>query len=375
MVKTRGSFLQGFLGQGGSAGIGVDITPEQIMVAQLSKRGGRNLSLNNLVWAPTPPGAVIDGRVENTTAVARVIQDLMESRRIKPGMAATAIPSREAVIRLIRLPAELQSAELREVVLNQEAELYLPFPRDEAYVDYQSLDTAEDSDGIRRQEVLLVAAPRSIVDSYLNTIQQAGLSTRIVDVSSFSLIRVLRNKLLQYAPEEAVALLVIQADGTEISILIKGVPQFSRTVAIGTWEFREALCRALDLPPGQATSLLQSLTPPLSGTSGMEVEDQSFSGRGLAALRRILTELAEEIQRSLDFYLSQGDVAPIAQVILTGTGATMNQLDQYLSQRLSLPVERIDPLQVLSLTEDEAIPSEVRSGVGTALGLGLRTLG
>ncbi|WP_287129537.1 type IV pilus assembly protein PilM [Candidatus Cyanaurora vandensis] len=368
--------LKGLLSSGaGSVGVGIDITPEQILITQLTKRGPRNLTLSNLTWAPTPTGAVIDGRVENPAAVARVIQELMEARRIKPGTAATAIPSREAVTRLIRLPAELQAAELREVVLNQEAELYLPFPRDEAYVDYQSLETSQDNDGIRRQEVLLVAAPRDIVDSYLTTIQQAGLTTRVVDVASFSIIRVLRNKLLQYAPEEAVALLVIQADGTEISILIKGVPQFSRTVPIGTWEFREALCRALDLPPGQATSLLQSLTPPLSGTSGVEVEDQSFSGRGLAALRRILTELAEEIQRSLDFYLSQGDVAPIAQILLAGTGATMNQLDQYLSQRLSLPVERIDPLQILSLTEDEVIPADIRSGVGTALGLSLRTLG
>jgi type IV pilus assembly protein PilM len=369
------SFLQGLLSSKGGAGVGVDITPEQILLTQLSKRGQRNLTLNNIAWAPTPQGAVVDGRVENTLAVARVIQDLMESKRIKPGIAATAIPSREAVIRLIRLPADLQAQELREVVLNQEAELYLPFPRDEAYVDYQSLETSEDADGVRRQEVLLVAAPRSVVDSYITTLQQAGLTPKAVDVSSFSLIRVLRNKLLQYAPEEAVALLVIQADGTEISILTKGVPQFSRTVAIGTWEFREALCRALDLPPGQATSLLQSLTPPLSGSSsGSEIEDQSFSGRGLAALRRILTELAEEIQRSLDFYRSQGDVAEIAQVILSGTGATMNQLDQYLSQRLSLPVERIDPIQTLALSEDETIPMEIRSGIGTALGLGLRTL-
>jgi len=38
-------------------------------------------------------------------------------------------------------------------------------------------------------------------------------------------------------------------------------------------------------------------------------------------------------------------------------------------------VERIDPLQVLSLGEDESFPPELRAGVGTALGLGLRTLG
>jgi type IV pilus assembly protein PilM len=154
--------------------------------------------------------------------------------------------------------------------------------------------------------------------------------------------------------------------------LIKGVPQFSRTVNLGTWEFREVLSRTLDLPANQATSLLQSLTPSVSG-AGAGAEDQSFSGRGVAALRRVLTELAEEIQRSLDFYLSQGNVAPVAQVLLAGSGANISQLDQFLSQRLTLPVTQINPLSILALPEN-SIPEESRAGVGIALGLGLRSL-
>lgn len=354
---------------GSKGGIGIEINSEQVTIAQLEKRGSR-LRLKHLVSAPTPANSVVDGRVEDPQAVGSVIQDLVATHRLKGLPVATAIPGREAVIRLIKLPADLQADELREVVLNQEAELYLPFPREEAFVDFQPLDSAIDPDGVKRQEVLLVAAQHSVVNSYTEAIRRANLSVRTVDIASFALIRALRNQLLQYSPDEAIALVILQAEGTEISILIKGVPQFSRTVNLGTWEFREVLSRTLDLPASQATSLLQSLTPSVSGAG---TEDQSFSGRGVAALRRVLTELAEEIQRSLDFYLSQGNVAPVAQVLLAGSGANISQLDQFLSQRLTLPVTQINPLSILALPEN-SIPEESRAGVGIALGLGLRSL-
>ncbi len=362
------SMLTKFLGSKG--GMGIEITSEQVTIAQLEKRGSR-LKLKHLVSAPTPANAVIDGRVEDPQAVATVIQELMTTHRLKGTSVATAIPGREAVIRLIRLPADLQSDELREVVLNQEAELYLPFPREEAYVDYQPLDSAVDPDGVKRQEVLLVAAQHVVVNSYTEALRRANLTVKTVDIASFALIRALRNQFLQYSPDEAIALVLLQAEGTEISILIKGVPQFSRTVSLGTWEFREVLARTLDLPASQASTLLQTLTPSVSGQAN--AEDQSFSGRGIAALRRVLTELAEEIQRSLDFYLSQGNVAPVGQVLLAGSGANISQLDQFLSQRLTLPVTQIDPLSVLALPEN-SVPQESRAGVGIALGLGLRSI-
>jgi type IV pilus assembly protein PilM len=55
------------------------------------------------------------------------------------------------------VPAELDDKELREMVLNHEAGLYLPYPREEADVDYQKLGYFVDEDGIEKVQVLLVA--------------------------------------------------------------------------------------------------------------------------------------------------------------------------------------------------------------------------
>ncbi|MBC8120333.1 MAG: type IV pilus assembly protein PilM [Gemmatimonadaceae bacterium] len=364
------NLLTKWLPGGPKGGIGIEITPEQVTIARLDKWGKR-LRLKHLVSAPTPADALVDGRIEDTQAVAQVIRDLMSTHRIKPGPVATAISAREAVIRLIRLPADLQADELREVVLNQEAELQIPYPREEAYVDYQPLETKVDADGVRRQEVLLVAAQHEVVNSYVEAIRKADLIPKTVDIASFALIRILRNQLLQYPPTEAVALILVQAEGTVISILINGVPEFSRYVPLGTWMFREVLSRALDLPPSQTMSLLANLAPPLD--SAGSTENPSFSGRGIAALRRVLGDLAEEIQRSLDFYLSQMDVLPVTRLLLSGSGANINQLDQFLAQRLTLPISRVDPLEALDLSAD-GISDQARSGAGVALGLGLRAM-
>jgi type IV pilus assembly protein PilM len=87
------------------------------------------------------------------------------------------------------VPAELDDNELREMVLNQEASLYLPFPREEADVDYQKLDYFVDEDGIEKVRVLLVAVRKDLTDPYIEVFQQAGLMLNVLETSSFALIR------------------------------------------------------------------------------------------------------------------------------------------------------------------------------------------
>jgi len=51
--------------------------------------------------------------------------------------------------------------------------------------------------------------------------------------------------LRQFTPQEAAAIVDIEFENTEISIVMDGVPQFSRTVPIGTYQIQSALSRAI----------------------------------------------------------------------------------------------------------------------------------
>lgn len=355
-------------------GIGVELAPDRINVSRLKKKG-QGFQLVNLASAEVPDGIFQEGQILDSAAMAEIIQSVLSEAKLKVRHAATAIPgSRDTVTRIIPVPAELDDRELREMVLNQEAGLYLPFPREEADVDYQKLGFFVDEDGIEKVQVLLVATRKEVTDSYLETFRQAGLVVDILEISSFSLIRTIRQQLRQFTPQEAAAIVDIQFESTEISIVVDGVPQFSRTVPIGTYQVQSALSRAMNLPPTRNTELLQGMTVPVSPIDSMSTAAPRPGGTnpGTAAMLRVLGELADELRRSIDFYHNQGDNTEVAQLLLAGPGGAIGQLDEFFSQRLSLPASQVDPIAALSLEVEQEIPPIQRSGLGVVLGLGLR---
>ena len=229
------------------------------------------------------------------------------------------------------------------MVLNQEASLYLPFPREEADVDYQKLGFFVDEDGIEKVQVLLVAVRKDITDPYIDVFQEAGLRLNVLETSSFGPHSPLfREQLRQFTPQEAAAVVDIEFESTEISIVVDGVPHFSRTVPIGTFQIQSALSRAMNLPPSRNTELLQGMTVPVQTMDTVGSPQMGNTNPGTTAMLRVLGELSDELRRSIDFYLNQGDEMEVAQLLLAGPGASIGQLDEFFAQRLSLPASQID---------------------------------
>lgn len=351
-------------------GVGIELAPERINIAQL-KRQGQGFKLAALSSQPVPEGIFQDGQIVAPAALAELIQQALAESKIKTGRVATAVPGRESLIRLIPLPAELNDRELREMVLQHEAGLYLPYPREEADVDYQKLGYFVDEDGIEKVQVLLVATRRQVTDTYLETFQHAGLKVDVIEINSFSLIRTIREQLRSFGMQEAAVLVDIQFDSTEIAIIVDGVPQFSRTVPIGTYQLQAALLRSMNLPASRDTQMLESVVLP--STLGDDEDDFGGVNPSTLAVMRVLAELADELRRSIDFYLNQSENLEVAQILLAGPGGGIVNLHEFFQQRLNLPTSQIDPVAALSLeVDEEKVTPTQRPGLGTVLGLGLR---
>ena len=357
----------------GKKGVGIELAPERINIAQMRKQG-QGYKVTTLYSQEVPEGIFQDGKIADSPTLAELIRTALAESKLKVDRVATAVPMREAIIRIIPIPAELDDQELRDMVLNHEAGLYLPYPREEVDLDYQKLGFFQDEDGIEKVQVLLVATRKEITDMYLDTFTQAGLRVDVLEINSFALIRTIREQLRQFAPQEAAVLVDIEFDSTEIAIIVDGVPQFSRTVPIGTYQLQSALSRAMNLPTSRNTELLQGMTIPPVPPDGIAGGRTGATGinPGMAALLRVLGELADELRRSIDFYLNQSENLEVAQLLLAGPGGGIGQLDEFFTQRLSLPTTQVDPVTALALEVDREIPAVQRPGLGTVLGLGLR---
>lgn len=365
----------GLFGGGSKKGIGVEITSERVNVVQLRRKGQSGYKLATYARADVPEGVVEDGRINDPIALGQVLADLLQQQNIKAKLVATAVPGKETVSRLIKIPAELSDAEMRDMVLNQEAALFLPFPREDADVDYIKLGTVIDDDGIERQEILMVATPKEITNVYMQVLETANLKLDVLDVSSFAVIRSIRTRLRDYnSIAESVAIVDIEYEYTEITITADGVPQFSRTFPIGTLQIQNAQLRAMNMPPRRSTDteMLVGMAVPMQNMDTAGFVGGAVGSAGDAALSRVLSDLADELRRSVDFYISQTAGAEMAHVFLTGPGSCIGQLDEFLRQRLGVQTTVIDPLESLAVSSDKELPLNERAGLAVALGLSLR---
>ncbi len=353
-------------------GVGIELAPERINIAQLRKQG-QGYKLVTLHSVEVPEGVFQEGQIVDPPQMAELISAALAEKKIKATRVATSVPGAAgAIVRIIPVPAELDETELREMVLNHEAGLYLPFPREEADVDYQKLGFFTDEDGIEKVQVLLAAVRKEVTDTYIETFKQAGLEIDVLEINSFSLIRTIREQLRQFSSQEAAVLVDIEFESTEIAIVVDGVPQFSRTVPIGTYQIQSALSRAMNLPTDRNTEVLKGITIPTAPVDTGVRSGATGINPGMAAMLRVLGELADELRRSIDFYLNQSSNLEVAQLLLAGPGGGIGQLDEFFTQRLSLPTTQVDPVAALGLEVGEDVTSVQRPGLGVVLGLGLR---
>ena len=349
--------------------VGIEINPEKINITQIAKQG-QQYKLQKNVSALVPEGVYEEGEIVDSLTLSELIKDTFKQNRISANEVVTAVPMREAIIRIIPVPAELDEAELKDMIMVHEAGMHLPYPREEVDLDYVKLGYFMDEDGIEKVNVLLVATKKEVTDLYLEIFEQAELKVKVLEINSFALIRTIKEQLRTFGSHEAVVLVDIEYDSTEIAIIVEGVPQFSRTVPIGTSQMQNALEHGMGGPDSEEIMLLEAVS--LMGNSPQDGDGGASSEPGLAPLIGIVSELADELGRSINFYLNQSEDLEVAQMILAGPGASIGRIDEFLTQRLNLPAMPVDPFSALSIeTTDKISPTE-RSGLGIALGLGMR---
>jgi type IV pilus assembly protein PilM len=350
--------------------VGIEINAQKINIAQIAKQGQQYKLIKN-VSADIPEGVYEDGKIIDSLALSELIKDTLKAHKISAKKVSTAVPMREAIIRVIPVPAELDEAELKDMVLVHEAGMYLPYPREEVDLDYAKLGYFMDEDGIEKVNVLLVATKKEVTDLYTEIFEQADLEINVLEINSFALIRTLREQLRQFGAKEAVVLVDLEFDSTEIAIVVEGVPQFSRTVPIGTHQMRSAFSEAINLPATGGSEIMDHLDL-LDNIEDTGEIDPSQIESGQTALMKVLGELTEELSRSINFYINQSEDLEIAQLLLAGPGAGISQVDDFFTQKLSLPTMKIDPVAALALDTAQEIAPKHRPGLGIVLGLGMR---
>lgn len=335
--------------------LGFDLGRHEVKLVQLAG-SRRHPKLVGYASALFSPDAIIEGIIADPELIVEAVRNALKKPhygRFTARRVATGLPTAKTFTRTLRLPA-MSQADLEQAV-GFEVEQYVPVPIADLYVDHQIIDRTHDPDG-DHLEVLMVASPRAIVDSYIKLFDLLRLEVGLIETSMSATVRAISS--VGHIPQ-SMLIMDIGSDSTDISIVNK-YTRVSGTVATGGEQLTLSLVKDLGVKTDQATEIKAKFGLKKSG----------MQDKIMTSLRPSLDAITKEAQKVLKFYRDRNEhQQPIEVVILSGGTANMPGLTDYLQEQLGLPVQVANPWQPFNEKSYKDVPVTERVNYVTAIGL------
>lgn len=333
---------------------GLDIGSNTIK-ALLTERDKQGIRLTRFASCPTPPASIKDGAIVDAQALGVAIRELFQENSFpEECRVVSTVSGQSVVIRPIRM-VRMSEKELAGAI-NYQAEQYLPYAASDAQISGIILQESLPDDP-NQMEVLLISAPKEMMDNTRQLIRISGALSEAVELEPFALHRALKaNDPELYEGNKTVAVINLGASAGSINIYKAGLLRHNRTISVAGNSFTKAIGQALNLSFEEAERFkLEKCV--------IRVENDSTpvaptTMRIFNIIVPVLNELVRDIQRSFDYYQSREKAQSVDVVILSGGTARMKNLDVYLTNELSIECQIANPFRNLSIEGIQGIAAD-----------------
>ncbi len=332
---------------------GLDVGFSSLKVMQIDHIGDKHVVTGYGVTS-FDPRAIKDGVIIEPELIAKVMKDLFEHNiigEITTRRVTASIPASRTFNRTMSLP-KLNKKDLEEA-LRLEAEQYIPVPIDDLYIDYNIIE--EDD---KETELLAVAAPKIIANSYTDLFKLTGLEPVAIETSISA-----AGRLFVQAEQSDIPTILIDfgSVSSDITIYDNGLI-VTGTVSGGGDNFTDLIAKKLKVTKQEAHIIKTKYG---LGVSKKQKEITE-------ALDPILDQLLKEIRRMIRYYEERSSTKrKISQVVTMGGGANMPGLSEHMTDILRLPTRMCDPWQHLDFSRLQPPNTVEKSMYVTVAGLSL----
>lgn len=287
-----------------TAHIGFHLDERAIRIAQVKKVSQR-YELVHAEVIPLPEG-------QSDGDIVQLVKDAVIRAKL-PSRVVTAISSSKVLLRPLLLPV-MPEAELEEAV-KYEAEAYLPGLLGDRVTGF--IKTIEhDHQGIKMQELILMAARKESVNNLTSLLREVGLEMVAIDVEPLAIARSAiiagRDYGGQKGQVDTFALVKIGVSNTLVAVIHNNAVRFVRVIPYGAL---------------------------------------------------VTKEMVIELGRSLDYCLGEHRLE-VARVYLTGDSYDLGEI---IASTLDIEIARFDPLKMIAPGVSLAGENDMAVAVGLAL--------
>ena len=338
--------------------IGLDIGTSMVKVVKMSKKK-KNYILESYAIEPIEEGAIQSGEIKNPSSLAQSAANAVKKCKPENKYVVVALPN-FAILSDVLTMDPRPKKEMREAVL-VEAERLSPFDMSEVEIDYAVLESDEET---KQMKVLMVAAKRDIILSYIDFLGEAGFQPTVIDVDLFALANIFH---LNYDVDkyQSCIILNIGTDSTVAAFIQNGIYHSSRDISVAGSNF----IRAVELLPDMTPDKIHSI---LGGTIDGELDPEPVA----KSLNVACKEFANAVGVAVSYFQASDNVEKLDLIVLTGGYALVPGLVNVLELRTGAEVSVLDPFINIEYPET-IMESKDRSKIGTilsvAMGLATRT--
>jgi type IV pilus assembly protein PilM len=344
--------------------VGLDIGSSSLKLAEIIS-SSRGYVLNRFLQMPLPKGIITDGVLADSNALTLKVKELFRNSGCGRKGIVTSLAGNSVIIKKVTLD-QINETELRDLI-HDEAGKYLPFDKmDDVNYDFQIL--GDNSYNPNQMDIIIVAAKKDMVNSYLEAVTAAGLNVMIMDVAPFVLESVYEANY-EFDKDEIVVIINIGASTTGINVLKGGMSIFTRDFALAGNSITESLQEKYKVTFEEAEKIKIDGIPDGSDGDNLDLKNSILD---------FAQPICSEIERSIDYFRSTFGGEFIKHVLLAGGSAGIYNLTKNLSENLNVKTEIINPFLKIGYNKRKIDVNKLESIkpiAATAIGLGLRKMG
>jgi len=351
--------------------IGIDIGSQNIYATQL-KKTRQGFEVRGLVHQK------LEGEAEEIPDDADILVPLLRQISKNKQFSGKRVIVHFDSQNIFSFPITFQvsATETLEEAIFRESKEYIPFPIEEAIIDYPSILTPS-PDGPNQHKATIIAVRREYIDQHLSLLKQAGLVVEAVDFGVSSLIR-LHHHLYDLS-ENPIILCNIGHTQSLLSILTKESILAQQNVSWGIQALLKRILANIELfdDPDKAKILLKKygLHYDARGSAGAEKDHtDETEDHMLRTVYQIITPYIEEfiyeLHKIIGYARSENQNVFFEGIYMYGLATLIYKLDHYIESRLNVSTTLINPMSKVALSDFSILP-DISEGAPFALALGL----
>lgn len=321
-----------FLLNNSSYPIGLDISDLSLKLVQLNKNRDK-ISIQAMSKKNLPKGYFENGIIKNKEGVINAIKDIVNNPKfgkISSDDVVACLPESKTFVKMIEV--EKTPNDIKNTI-ETEIEKHIPMPINEMYYDWQII-----KDFPSKQAIMIGAAPKEIVDQYIELLSAAKLSVVALEIEPTSICRSIlaeENFKFEGDSKKNYAIIDIGATRTSLTVYSQGAILFTSSIPVSGEEITNKISASLKIDKKQAEK-----AKIICG-----LDETKAKGIIKNILSDMIKKMIIKINDSIEFHKFHfSEYGKLDQIIICGGGANIEGINNIIEEKTGINTINGDPL-------------------------------